>query len=85
MLEIVGNSRGADNLSQIAGHRLAPRDRDDSALLDFSVQCVYGVPIRCYISSNLNVALGQRGDRAGNLLLDQATHFYKLARKIIQL
>jgi hypothetical protein len=69
MFEIVGNPRGADHFSQIAAYRLTPRNRDDFALSwILSVPYVYGILVCCYISSNPNVALGQRGDRAGNLL-----------------
>jgi hypothetical protein len=41
----------------------------DSALLDFSMQSVSGIPIRCYISGNFNFALYLLQVRAGTIVI----------------
>ncbi len=83
-LEVVGDAHGGDDLAQVDRHRLAPCDGEDRLLLDLALQRVGGDVRRHHPLRQGGVALDQRVDRVGDLLLGEAAHLGDFARQLLQ-
>ena len=80
----LASRKRADDLAQVDRHRLAPRDGEDRLLLDLALQRVDLGVGRGDALRQRAVALGQRVDRIGDLLLGQAAHLGDHAGEILQ-
>ena len=83
-LEVVADAHGADDLAQIDRHRLAAGDGQNRLLLDLVLQ---GVDRRIPGDDafrELDIALDQRTDGIGDLLLHEAAHLGDPARDLLQ-
>ena len=84
-LEIVADAHGADDLAQIDGHRLPPRDRQDRLFLDLMLHRVDGRIGGDDVLGEIGVALHQRPDGIRDLPFGQAAHLGDLARDLLQI
>ncbi len=83
-LEIVADAHGADDLAQIDGHRLPPRDDENRLFLDLVLQRVDRRIGADHALGKLDVAVEQRPRRIGDLPLGKSAHFRDLARDLLQ-
>ena len=84
-LEIVAHAHGADDLAQIDGHRLPPRDGEDRFFLDLVLHRVDRRIGGDHALGKLRVALDQRLGRVGDLPLGKSAHLGDLARDLLQI
>ena len=84
-LEVVADAHGADDLAQVDGHRLPPRDGEDGFFLDLALQ---GVDRRIHgddALAELDVAIDQGLDGIGDLPLRESAHLGDLAGDLLQI
>ena len=73
-LEIGSDADRHHDLAQVARHRLALGDDQDRLLLDRELERVDLVVVGDDVIGSLGVALGQRIDRLGQLILGEPAH-----------
>ena len=73
-LEVAGDADRADDLAQIDGHRLTPRDGEDRLLLDLALQRVEARVGGDDLIGERGVGLAQRVHRVDHHLLGDAAH-----------
>ena len=83
-LEVVGDAQRAHDLAQIDRHRLAARDGEHRLVLDLALQGVDAGVALDHAPGALDVALGERRDRVGDLLLGKAAHLRDHAGEFLQ-
>ncbi len=84
-LEVVAHAHGADDLAQVDGHRLPPRDGEDRFFLDLALHRVDRGIDGDHALAKLHVAIDQRLDGIGDLPFGEPAHLGDLAGDLLQI